>query len=124
VEYQILLFVLIIVVGTAGELCVARAMKDIGEIEDFRPASLVRVLAGALRLRWMQLGLLMMTVAFLALLAALSVGKVSVVIPVTALSYVVGALGGNFFLREHVSWRRCFGVLLVCLGTALVVISA
>ena len=68
-EYQILLFVLIIVVGTAGELCVARAMKNIGEIEDFRPASLVRVIAGALRLRWMQLGLLMMTVAFLALLA-------------------------------------------------------
>lgn len=123
-EYQILLFVLIIVVGTAGELCVARAMKNIGEIEDFRPASLVRVIAGALRLRWMQLGLLMMTVAFLALLAALSVGKVSVVIPVTALSYVVGALGGKLFLREHVSWRRCVGVLLVCLGTALVVISA
>ena len=71
----------------------------------------------------MQLGLLMMTVAFLALLAALSVGKVSVVIPVTALSYVVGALGGKFFSASSFV-GRCVGVLLVCLGTALVVISA
>ena len=122
--YEILLFILIIVVGTMGELCVTRAMKSVGEIKDFRPASLLRLGVRMLRVGWMRLGLLMMAVAFFALLAMLSIEKVSVVIPITALSYVVGAVGGKLFLGERVSWKRCAGVLLVCIGIVLVVISA
>ena len=61
-----------------------------------------------------------MAVSFLALLAVLSVENVSFVIPVTAASYVLGALGGAFFLRERVDPQRWIGVLLVCFGVALV----
>jgi drug/metabolite transporter (DMT)-like permease len=55
------------------------------------------------------------------LLTMLSVENVSVVVPMTALGYVVGALGGKFFLGERVETRRWLGVLLVCAGVALVV---
>lgn len=121
---EIILLLLIIVVGTVGELCVTRAMKTLGEVKNFHPVALLRVAGRALKVGWMQLGLLLMAIAFFALLAMLAVEKVSIVIPLTALSYVVGAVGGKLFLRERVSWRRCAGVLLVCVGIALVVISA
>jgi uncharacterized membrane protein len=61
-----------------------------------------------------------MTLAFFSLLAVLSIENVSFVVPVTALSYAAGALGGIVFLGEQVSSRRWLGVLLVCLGVTLV----
>jgi drug/metabolite transporter (DMT)-like permease len=116
-------YFLIMIAGTAGELCVARAMKAVGEIKQFRPAAVIRIVSRAMRVGWMWLGLLFMTVAFFALLAMLSLENVSFVVPATALSYAVGALGGKMFLGERVTLTRWIGVLLVCLGVALVFIG-
>jgi drug/metabolite transporter (DMT)-like permease len=118
-----ILFSLIIVVGTAGEMCAARAMRELGEVKNFRPAALLRVFVRALKSPWMVLGLMMMTVSFIALLGMLTLENVSLVIPLTALSYVVGCIGGKFFLAETISWKRYAGVLLVCGGIVLVVLS-
>ncbi len=111
---------LIVVCGTAGELCVTRAMKVVGEVKDFRPMALVRVMLRAIRVPWMWLGISLMAVAFFSLLGALSVENVSFVVPVTALSYAAGTLGGEMFLGEKVSRWRWGGVFLVCLGVTLV----
>lgn len=115
----ILLF-FVVCAGTGGELCVTRAMKRVGEVKDFRPYSLARVIFRAMRLPWMWLGVALMALAFFSLLAVLSIENVSFVVPVTALSYAAGALGGIVFLGERVSSRRWLGVLLVCLGVTLV----
>lgn len=117
---EALFLFLIVVAGTGGELCVTRAMKHVGEVNDFRPLALVRVIFGAMKVVWMWLGIAMMTLAFFSLLAMLSIENVSFVVPVTALSYAAGALGGVVFLGERVSGRRWVGVLLVCLGVMLV----
>ena len=117
---EIILFALIVVSGTGGELCVSRAMKTVGEVNDFRPRAIVRVILRALRVGWMWAGVGMMALAFFSLLGALSFLNVSFVVPVTALSYVAGALGAVFFLRERVSARRWAGVFLVSLGVTLV----
>jgi drug/metabolite transporter (DMT)-like permease len=117
---EVVFLFFVVVVGTAGELCVTRAMKHVGEVTDFRPYSLFRVISSAMRVSWMWLGILMMALAFFSLLALLSIENVSFVVPVTALSYAAGALGGVVFLGEHVSSRRWLGVLLVCLGVTLV----
>jgi drug/metabolite transporter (DMT)-like permease len=116
-------YFLIMVAGTAGELCVARAMKTFGGAKEFHPAALMRTLLRAMQVGWMWLGLLLMTVAFFALLGMLSVENVSFVVPATALSYGVGALGGKLFLGEQVSPTRWLGVSLVCAGVALVFIG-
>jgi drug/metabolite transporter (DMT)-like permease len=120
---EIFLLLVIIVAGTGGELCVTRAMKEIGEVHDFRPAALVRFLFRALRVGWMWIGIAMMTVAFFALLAALSFENVSFVVPVTALSYAAGAVGAVAFLRERISPQRWLGVLIVCAGVTIVLLS-
>jgi drug/metabolite transporter (DMT)-like permease len=117
------LFLLIMVAGTAGELCVARAMRSIGEVADFRLKSLFGAAWRALNVSWMWIGLGLMTLAFFALLGVLAIENVSFVVPVTALSYVVGALGGRVFLRERVTRSRWAGVLLVCVGVTLVLLG-
>ena len=120
---EIILLLLIMVAGTGGELCVARAMQAVGPAADLRPTGLIRLILRALQNGWMWLGFLLMGVGFFSLLEMLSLENVSFVVPVTALSYGFGALGGKIFLREQVTRKRWAGVLLVCLGVGLVLIG-
>jgi len=120
---EFIFFFFIVVFGTTGEIFMSRAMKETGEVKDFRPVALIEAIFRALRVRWMWFGVGMMAIGFFSLLAVLSFENVSFVVPVTALSYVVGALGGRFFLGERVSLQRWTGILLVCAGVTLVLIG-
>ena len=110
----------VVLAGTAGEISVTRAMKRIGEVREFHPRALVRVLGRALRIGWMWLGLGLLALAFFSFLTLLSRENVSFVVPLTALSYVFGALMAKVFLGEEVSRMRWLGVLLVVVGVVLV----
>lgn len=118
-----ILFGLIVVAGTLGELFVSKAMQVVGAVTSFHPAEITRVILRALRVPWMWLGVGMMALAFFALLGALSIYNVSFVVPVTALSYVTGALGGAVFLRERIGSSRWLGILLVAIGVTLVILG-
>ena len=120
---EIVLLLLIVIAGTGGELCVARTMRAVGPAPDLRPATLLQIVFRVARIGWMWLGLSLMTIAFFSLLEMLSLENVSFVVPVTALSYGFGALGGKVFLREQVTGRRWAGVLLVCIGVGLVLMG-
>jgi uncharacterized membrane protein len=120
---ETILLLIIVVAGTGGELCVARAMKQMGPVADFRPAALVGMMVRAGRIAWMWAGVLLMAIGFFSLLEMLSLENVSFVVPVTALSYAFGALGGKIFLHEQVTRKRWAGVLLVCIGVGLVLIG-
>ena len=115
-----ILFTTIVAAGTGGELCVSRAMKNVGEAKSFHPAEIATVVLRAIREPWMWAGVAMMASAFFALLGALSMYNVSFVVPVTALSYVAGAFGGAAFLGERVTARRWIGEALVTIGVTLV----
>src|SRR5664279_5058868 len=54
-EFVLLMF-FVVVFGTVGEIFVSRAMKEHGEVKDFRPGALIAVILRALRSRWMWLG--------------------------------------------------------------------
>jgi drug/metabolite transporter (DMT)-like permease len=120
---EVLFFIFVVVAGTGGELCVTRAMKHVGEVDDFRPSAVARAILYAMRVPWMWIGVGLMALAFFSLLAMLSIENVSFVVPLTALSYAVGTLGGVFFLGERVTRRRWAGVLLVCIGVTLVLLG-
>jgi drug/metabolite transporter (DMT)-like permease len=117
---EALLLFLVVASGTGGEICVTRAMKSVGEVTDFHPLALLRVILSAMKVSWMWMGISMMALAFFSLLAVLSIENVSFVVPVTALNYAAGALGGKLFLGERVTPRRWAGVLIVCIGVTLV----
>jgi len=122
-KIESILLLLIMLAGTGGELCVARAMQATRPAEEFRPRALIRLIFRALQNGWMWLGFLLMAIAFFSLLEMLSLENASFVVPVTALSYGFGALGGKFFLREQVTRKRWAGVFLVCIGVGLVLIG-
>jgi len=117
---EAVLFFFIVVAGTAGELCVSRAMKSVGEIHDFRPKSILRFILQSSRLPWMWLGLALMSVGFFSLLAILSFREVSFVVPVSALSYAAGAVGAKALLGERIVRNRWIGIAVVCLGVTIV----
>jgi len=120
---NIIFLFIVIFAGTGGELAVTRTMKRIGEVQSFLPHHLLRVVLRAFRNGWMWLGVGLMAISFFSLLMLLSWDNVSFVVPVTALSYVLGALGGKFLLGERVEAQRWIGVALVCLGVLLVCVG-
>ena len=121
---EFLLLMAVVVLGTGGELCMARAMRSVGIFGKFSFMAVVRFLGRAMLSGWMWLGLVMMAVAFAALLGMLSIENVSFVVPITALNYAVGAAGASLFLGERVSKRRWLGVAVVCLGVTIVWLSS
>lgn len=115
-----LFIVIVVVAGQLGDMSLSLAMKTVGEVKRFTPLNLLRFLGKAFRIKWMWIGIGMMAVAFFSLLALLSWANVSLVVPATAASYAVGALGAQFLLGEHVNRSRWIGVIIVCVGVALV----
>ncbi len=115
-----LFIVIVVVAGQLGDMSLSLAMKTVGEVKRFTPLNLLRFLGKAFRIKWMWIGIGMMAVAFFSLLALLSWANVSLVVPATAASYAVGALGAQFLLGEHVNRNRWIGVIIVCVGVALV----
>ena len=109
-----------VLANSGGEIAVTRAMKDIGEIKDFKPAALLPVFKRAFRSGWMGLAVGQLAVGFFSLLALLSWADVSFVIPATASTYVVGGLGAKYLLGERLSPARWAGIVLVSVGVALV----
>ena len=112
--------ILLVLSGSGGDICLAHAMKRLGEVHSFAPMVILRFLSRAFREPWMWIGIAQLTLAFCSLLALLSWEAVSFVLPATALSYVTGALGSKFFLGERLTPLRWAGVGLVSVGVALV----
>jgi drug/metabolite transporter (DMT)-like permease len=118
---RIALFLAITVLAnTGGEMAVSRAMKDFGEVKNFRVAALFALFRQVFRSGWMWLAIGLLTLGFFSLLTVLSWADVSFVIPATALSYVVGGLGAKLLLGERLTAARWAGIVLVSVGVALV----
>jgi len=121
---RMILFIAIVVLGgAAGDVAVSHAMKQIGEIGVLRPKVVWSVMARAVRISWLWIGVALMAISFFSLLALLSWADVSIVVPATALSYVTAAFGAKYLLHEKVAPVRWAGVLLVCAGVALLSLS-
>lgn len=114
-----LLVAIVVLASTGGDLAVAHAVRKFGEVKDFSFRGLLRILGRAFRQGWMWVGIALMAVTFYSLLALLSRQPVSLAIPATSLSYVVGVLGAQVLLGERVSGARWLGVSLVCAGVAV-----
>jgi drug/metabolite transporter (DMT)-like permease len=84
---------------------------------------LLRFISKAVRSVWVLLALPLMAISFYALLILLSWAPISLVIPASAFSYVVGTLGAKYILKEEISPARWIGVIMVCIGVAIAAIG-
>ena len=114
-----LLVAIIVGATSVGEVLQAAGMKRHGEIHDFRPGALGRVMYAIARNWLIVLSVVMMAVSFFAFMALLSVADLSFSVPATAASYVLETLLAKWVLKENVGAHRWAGALLVCSGVAL-----
>jgi uncharacterized membrane protein len=106
--------------GSAGELAVTHGMKKAGAPQHLAIKEVISFLGRAFSTPWFWVGVPLMALSFYLLMVLLSWEPISLVIPASALSYVVGTLGAKYILKEDVNGVRWAGVFLVCVGVAIV----
>jgi drug/metabolite transporter (DMT)-like permease len=111
----------IVLASVVGDVLLARAMKQVGDVGDLRRRSglgvvIIRTVGNSNFL----FGIMAMAAAFFSLLFALSWGDVSLVAPAAAsLTFIGNAVAARIFLHERVDRRRWIAVGLVAAGVAL-----
>jgi len=112
---------LVTLTSVIGDVLIARAMKQVGDVHRlWRSAGVWTVIGRVLKNRIFFFGLLAMAAAFFSLLFALSWGDVSLVVPATSsLSFIGTTFAARIFLHEKVDHRRWIAALLVASGVAL-----
>ena len=111
----------IVLASTTGDVLLARAMKQVGDVGAlYRQSGLWKVISRIVGTPSFLLGVLAMTIAFYSLLFGLSWGDVSLIAPASAsLTFVANAIAAKFFLHERVDHRRWMAALMVAGGVFL-----
>jgi drug/metabolite transporter (DMT)-like permease len=111
----------IVVASVIGDILLARAMKQVGDVQAlWHRSGLWTVIVRTLGNPNFFLGLTAMALAFFSLLFALSWGDVSLVGPAAAsLTFIGNAFAAKIFLHEKVDRRRWIAAVLVAAGVAL-----
>jgi drug/metabolite transporter (DMT)-like permease len=109
-QYAIL--VVIMLTSSVGDSLLARGMAQMGPMDIHH---LGKLLLHAPFNPFVAAGILLLIGFFAAYTTALSWADLTFLMPATAFGYVVIALLGHFWLHEHLSVSRCFGIaLIVC----------
>ncbi|HLH40504.1 MAG TPA: EamA family transporter [Bryobacteraceae bacterium] len=114
-----LLVLLIVCCNATGDLLDASGMKRHGEVCDFRPASILRLIRDLARNPFVLGGIAAMAVAFGAQMSLLSITDLSFAVPATASSYVLETVLAKVILGEHINRLRWIGAALVAAGVLL-----
>ena len=117
------MLVFFICCSTGGEIAMTYGMKQVGEPEGFRPMALLRFIGKAMRNGWVWFAAPLLGASFYSLLILFSWAPLSVVIPASAFNYVVGTFGAKYLLKEKISVKRWLGVVMVCVGVTLVLLT-
>ncbi len=119
----ILGLVFLICCSTGGEIAMTAGMKQVGELDRYGVRDILWFLGRAATNGWIWVAIPLLAASFYSLLILLSWAPISLVIPASAFNYVVGTFGAKYLLREDVTTKRWLGVLCVCIGVALVLIT-
>lgn len=109
--------VLLVAFTTFGDLLMARAMRQVGDVDLLRKqAGMLGVVRSVLAKASFYGAFLCMAASFFSLLIALSLIDLSIVIPASSsLTFLATLVGAKFYLKEHVDRRRWIaGVIVTC----------
>ena len=109
------------VVGSTvlGDLLQSFEMKRHGEIQNFHPRGLPKLLATLARKKFLILAIFFMAISFFAFMTLLETADLSFAVPVSAASLVLETILAKLVLKERVDARRWVGALLVLGGVVL-----
>jgi drug/metabolite transporter (DMT)-like permease len=119
-----ILIALVVLGGSAGDLFITKGMKQLGEISTLHLGQLLRIAGRAITNRYFLTGLFFMAISYFSFLGALRLADLSLVLPATSISFVITTIGARVFLKETISPIRWAGILLVCVGVAMISIPS
>ncbi len=115
-----ILIAMVVLADSAGDVFLTKGMKQVGEISTLNPRALLAIGGRVITNKNFLSGIFFITITFVSFLIVLSWADLSLVFPAKSLVYVLSTLGAKFFLKETVTFQRWMGIVLVCLGVALV----
>jgi drug/metabolite transporter (DMT)-like permease len=109
----------------AGEVLIASAMRDLGDLDHHRTGPGLKGYLGPVRAVLSSpkflIGAACMALNFFAMLWALSIVDLSLAAPaIASLTYIGNAICAKLVLGENVDRRRWLAVLFVCIGVVLI----
>jgi multidrug transporter EmrE-like cation transporter len=109
----------------AGEVLIASAMRDLGDLDNHRTGPGLKGFLGPVKAVLSSpkflIGAFCMAFNFFAMLWALSIVDLSLAAPaIAALTYIGNAIAAKLVLGENVDRRRWLAVLFVCFGVVLI----
>ena len=110
-----------VIVGSTvlGDLLQSFEMKRHGEIMEFHPRGLGRLLATLARKKFLILAIVFMAISFFAFMTLLESADLSFAVPASAATLVFETFLARFVLKERVDSWRWAGACLVAGGVAL-----
>ncbi len=118
---KLLLILLIgLVFESAGVVLLKRGMTRIEGMHSVSASEMVRVVKAGLCNPQVLLGVFFEALFFLCLLVLMSQSDISLLWPLTGLSFVFATFAAVWFLHEKVSAVRWAGVVLIMIGAALI----
>ena len=111
--------VVLIMLVSVGAVSVGEAMLSRG-MKQTLDGSLAVVIRSVLTNGYVVGGTSLMIIYFLAYMYALKLADFSFVLPLTAVSYFMGALLAKFFLHENVTPVKWIGTFFITVGVIIV----
>ena len=115
----VLVVLVAVLLGGTGHVLLAKGMRPVGDLTEAPAGRLGGMIARAVSSPWVLLGVTLQASFFFLYLALLSRADVSLVLPLTALDYIVVALLAYWILGEDVTSARWAGIGLITAGVAL-----
>ena len=119
-----LAIVAMVVAASAGDLLLTAGMRQVGAVASVNLRSLLHLAGRAATNPLIGLGIGCMAADFFLFIGLLSGTDLSLVVPMTALSYPLSLCGSRYFLKETVSFDRWAGVGLIGIGVGLISLQA
>ena len=116
----ILLIVISVVIGLAGQLCLKVGMNRLGELDLSAFGTIIQTFVRVLTTPLVIIGLACYAVSAMFWLVVLSRADLNHAYPLLAMTYVLVPLASKFVLHETVPPRRWFGIAVVVVGVILV----
>jgi drug/metabolite transporter (DMT)-like permease len=106
--------------GGAGHVMLSKGMKTVGDLTEAPSGRLGGMIGRAVSNPWLLAGVALQMTFFFMYLTLLSRANVSLVLPLTAVDYIVVALLAQMLLAESVTPVRWAGIGLIAAGVVLV----
>ncbi|HXG04711.1 MAG TPA: EamA family transporter [Candidatus Binatia bacterium] len=108
------------IIGGTGHVMLAKGMRQVGDLIEAPAHRMGGMVSRVVRSPWVLLGVALQATFFSLYLTLLSRADVSLVLPMTAVDYIVVALLAQHVLGEPVTAVRWAGIGLIITGVFLV----